>query len=159
MIQFFHRNSNVVRINNTKAVTLPELMVASVIFIIALVAILYSYLKCLELQDFGRNVSIATQAVKNKMENIKNATFSTLRSTYNNTTFTATGITNGRGIIYVDDSNPNLVQVKIAFCWKQPNGRVVGEDKNINGVLNAGEDKNGNGQIDSYVQITTKIYG
>ena len=146
-------------IRNNKGLSLPEIMVASVVFILATVGILYSYLKCMELQDVGRNVSIVTQAVRNKMENIKNSTFSTLSATYNNTTFTTAGIT-GRGVVYVDAvTDPNLVQVKIAFCWKQPNGRVIGEDTNLNGVLNAGEDKNANGQIDSYVQITTKIFG
>ena len=146
-------------IQNNKGLSLPEIMVASVIFIIATVGILYSYLKCMELQDLGRNVSIVTQAVRNKMENIKNSTFNTLNATYNNVTFTTAGI-NGRGVIYIDDvTDPSLVQVKIAFCWKQPNVRVIGEDTNLNGVLNAGEDKNANGQIDSYVQITTKIFG
>lgn len=145
-------------LDQKKAVTLPELMIASVVFIIAIAGILYSFLKCLELQDLGRNVSIATQAVRNKMENIKDTSFATIYNTYNNTTFTAVGI-NGRGVIYVDQTDPELLVIKIAFCWKQPNGRLMGEDKNLNGVLNAGEDSNANGQIDSYVQITTKIFG
>lgn len=143
---------------NQQAVTLPELMISVVVFIVAIVGILYSYVKCLELQDLGRNTSIATQAVRNKMESIKNSTFATLFGTFNNTIFTATGI-NGKGVIYVDNSNPNLLQIKIVFCWKQPNGRQIGEDKNLNGVLDAGEDTNANGQLDSYVQITSNIYG
>lgn len=148
---YFHKN-------NQRGVTLPELIVSLVVFVIAIVGILYSYVKCLELQDLGRNTSIATQAVRNKMENIKNSTFATLFATYNNTTFTAANI-NGRGVVYVNNSNVNLPQIKIVFCWKQPNGRLIGEDKNINGVLDAGEDTNGNGQLDSYVQITSNIYG
>lgn len=130
---------------------------AAAVFLIAVVGIVYSYLKCLELQDFGRCVSIATQAVKSKIENIKNTSFSSIYATYNNTTFTANGL-NGRGVVYVNNSNSKLLQIKVVFCWKQPNGRLVGEDSNLNGVLDAGEDKNANGQIDSYVQITTNIF-
>lgn len=143
---------------NHKGVTLPELMIAAVVFLVAIVGILYSYLKFMELQDMGRNVSIATQAVRNKMENIKNTDFAMLFATHNNTTFTVAGI-NGRGVVYVNTANPALVQIKVVFCWRQPNGRLVGEDTNLNGALNAGEDQNGNGQIDSYAQVTTNIFG
>jgi len=138
--------------------TLVETIVATAVFLVAAVSILYSYLKCLELADIGRNVSIAVQAVKNEMEDIKNSNFATLYNTYNNATFTAAGI-NGRGVVYVDNSNPSLLQVRVVFCWKQPNGLLIGEDTNLNGVLDAGEDKNANGQLDSYVQIQTNIYG
>ena len=34
----------------------------------------------------------------------------------------------------------------------------MGEDTNINGVLNAGEDANGNGVLDSPVEMTTYVY-
>mgnify|MGYP000973970167 CR=1 FL=1 len=139
-------------------VTMPELLVAVMIFMVAIVGILYSYLKCMELQDLGRNVSLANQAVRNKMEAIKNTSFSNIYTTYNNTNFTFSGI-NGRGVVYVNNSNAHLLQIKVVFCWKQPNGRIMGEDRNLNGALNLGEDANGNGQIDSYVQITTNIYG
>jgi type II secretory pathway pseudopilin PulG len=144
--------------NSSRATTLVELMVAVSVFLIAIIGILYSYLKCLELQDIGRSVSIATQAVRNQMETIKNSTYNTVYTTYNNATFTTTGI-NGRGVVYVNNTDTSLLQVKVAFCWKQANGRLLGEDSNLNGVLNSGEDTNGNGKIDGYVQITTNIYG
>jgi hypothetical protein len=143
---------------NCKANSLPELMVATTVFLIAVVAILFSYIKCAQLQDMGRNISLTTAAVKNKMEEIKDTSFSTIYATYNQKTFTTTGV-KGIGVIYVNNSNPDLLVVKIAFCWKQPTGLVIGEDKNLNGVLDAGEDKDGTGQIDSYVQISTQIYG
>lgn len=141
-----------------KAFTLVETLVATGVFLIATIGIMYSYLKCLELTEIGRNASIAVQAVKNEMEDIKNSNFTTLYATYNNATFTAAGI-NGKGVVYVDNSNPALLQVKVVFCWQQQNGRLIGEDADLDGVLDAGEDKNGNGQIDSYVQIQTNIYG
>ena len=143
---------------NKSGFTLVEVLIAAGVFLIAVVGILYSYLKCLELAELGRNTSIAVQAVKNEVEDIKASNFTTLYTNYNNATFTASGI-NGKGIVYVDNSIPSLLQVKVVFCWKQQNGQLIGEDTNLNGALNAGEDKNANGQLDSYVQMLTNIYG
>ena len=58
----------------------------------------------------------------------------------------------------MDDSNPDLLHVSVVFCWKQPNGRVLGEDKDLDGQLDVGEDMNSNGRLDSIVQIETYIY-
>jgi len=60
------------------------------------------------------------------------------------------------GVVYVDDTNPELLEVTVSVCWQQVL-RVIGEDKNLNGVLDAGEDTNGNGKIDSSVQLVTRI--
>lgn len=149
-----HKN----RLGNNTGFTLVEILVATGIFLVSISGIVYSYLKCMELQDIGRNVSTAVQAAKNKMEDIKNTPFNNIMATYNNTTFTATGL-NGMGAVYVNNSNPDLLLIKIVFCWKQQNGRIFGEDTNLNGVLNVGEDKNGNNQLDSYVQLSSYIYG
>ncbi len=48
--------------------------------------------------------------------------------------------------------------VTVTFCWRQSNGRLMGEDSNLNGALNTGEDVNGNGTIDSPVQLIAYIY-
>lgn len=144
---------------NKRGMTLIEILIATVIFLVAIVGLVYSYLKCMELADLGRNSSLAMQAIESKVEDIKNTPFASIYSTYNNATFTTSAITNGRGVVYIDNSNAHFYQIKVVFCWKQQNGRVIGEDTNLNGSLNAGEDKNGNGQIDSYAQIITYIYG
>jgi len=49
-----------------------------------------------------------------------------------------------------------LLQATVSVCWRQKN-RVIGEDKNLNGALDAGEDANGNKIIDSPVELTTLI--
>jgi type II secretory pathway pseudopilin PulG len=144
--------------SNKKGFTIVEVIVATGIFLLSISGIIYSFLKCMELQDIGQSVSIATQAVNSKMEDIKSSTFANMFTTYNNTTFTANNI-NGRGVVYVDNTLPDLIQIKVVFCWRQKTGQLFGEDTNLNGVLNVGEDKNANGQLDSYVQIITNIYG
>jgi len=144
--------------SNRSGMTLVEIIVATGVFLMAVIGILYSFVKCLELNEVGRDSTIAVVGVKNKIEEIKAEGITGIFATYNNTTFTIAGL-NGRGVIYVDNSNSRLLEVKAVFCWRLTDGRIVGEDINLNGVLNSGEDKNGNAQIDSNVQIVTRIYG
>ncbi len=131
---------------------------ATAIFLIAAVALLYAVLKSMELEELGRRSQQALAGIQSQLDRIKNTPFSTIVATYDNTTFTNTNLT-GMGKIYVDDTDPHLLVIKVVYCWRQSNNRVIGEDTNLNGVLNTGEDKNGNGQIDSYVQVQTQIFG
>lgn len=145
---------------NCSGLTIIELLIATTVFLTATVGLVYSYLKCMELADLGRNSSLAIQAIKSKIEDIKNTDFAAVTPTFDNTTFTAPGITNGRGVVYINaTSSIHLLQIKVVFCWRQQNGRIIGEDRDLDGVLDAGEDKNANGEIDSYAQAITNIYG
>lgn len=133
------------------------MMVAAMIMVLAFMGILYTYARYLELDELSRNTSLALQASQDKIEAIKNTAYDQIVATYNNQTFTYTGI-NGRGSIRIVDTNPKLMLVTVTFCWRQSNGRLMGEDKNLNGVLNTGEDANANGTIDSPVQLIAYIY-
>ena len=138
--------------------TLAELMVAAMVTVIAFMGILYTYARYLELDELSRNTAIALQASQNKIEAIKNTLYANIYATFNNQTFTASGITNGKGSVTIDNTNPKLMLITVTFCWKQTNGRLMGEDTNLNGVLNVGEDTNGNGAMDSPVQLIAYIY-
>ena len=94
---------------------------------------------------------------KNRLEQIKDTDFALIPATYNNVTFTTAGL-DGMGVSYIDSTNPNLYVVRVAFCWQEKNGRIFGDDLDLDGVLDGGEDKNGNGFIDSPVQIIVSIY-
>jgi prepilin-type N-terminal cleavage/methylation domain-containing protein len=137
--------------------TLPELMMSAMITVIAFMGILYTYARYLELDEISRNTGIALQTVQNKIEAIKNTDYDLIYATFHNQTFTTTGI-NGRGVTTIDNSNGNLMLITVTFCWRQSNGRRMGEDTNLNGVLNTGEDANGNGSMDSPVQLIAYIY-
>ncbi len=146
------------RSRRSSGLTLIEVLVAAGVFLVAATGILSSFSQCVELNQMGMRSTIAVQGVKNKVEEIKSSTFANIFTNYNNRTFTIPGL-DGIGVIYVDTANTKLVEVKVVFCWRLADGRVAGEDTNLNGILNTGEDKNGNGQLDSYVQVITRIYG
>ncbi|MFH0754627.1 MAG: hypothetical protein V2A70_08680 [Candidatus Omnitrophota bacterium] len=146
------------RCGGSSGMTLVEVMVSTGILLVASVGIVYSFVKCIELDAIGRVTTVAVQGVKNKLEEVKASSFAQIYNNYNGATFAISGVT-GRGVIYVNNSNSKLLQVKVVYCVQIPGGRVLGEDVNLNGVLNTGEDQNANAQIDSPIQMLTKIYG
>ena len=139
------------------AFTLVELLVATAVMLVAVAGILMSYLRCMELNEISRNSAVAVQAASSRMERIKAAPFNQIWANYHNVAFDVPGL-NGRGVSYVDASDPELLEVNVAVCWVQKNGRGFGEDSNANGQLDAGEDDNGNGYLDSTVEMTNLVF-
>lgn len=144
-------------LKNEEGFTFAELLVIAGILVFLFAGVLAAFFRCIQLAEISRNSSTALLVAKNRMAQIKNSPFNQIFTTFNNAAFTTAGL-NGAGVSYVDDSNPNLYQITIAFCWQEKNGRVFGEDLNLNGQLDGGEDQNGNGFIDSPVQIVSSIY-
>jgi prepilin-type N-terminal cleavage/methylation domain-containing protein len=140
--------------------TLAELMVATLILVIVLVGMLASYVTCMELADLSRNTSTAINIAQAKVEEIKNDTYINIQNDYdpagNGVPFNIVGLT-GRGVTYVNATNPDLLRITVTVCWRQKNGRVIGEDTNLSGQLDAGEDRNGNVILDSVAQVITFI--
>lgn len=136
--------------------TLLEIMIATAVLVIALTAILASYIACFELIAISKNLSLAMNACQAKIEEIRDFAFTQIPTFYNNYTFEVAQMPAGssKGVVLVDSSDPDLLQVTVTVCWRQPNGRVIGEDKNLNGILDASE---GSGTIDSPAQLVTLI--
>ncbi len=146
-----------IKLLNDKAFSLSELMIATLIFTFTFAGTIIVFFRCIELSEMARNSSTAVNAVKSRLASIENTPFANILATYNNTTFTSAGV-NGTGVTYVTSIDVDLLRVTIVFCWREKNGRVMGEDTNINGALDAGEDANANGVLDSPVEMTTYIY-
>jgi len=139
------------------ALTLVELMIAAVILTLTFLGVLLTFLRCMELNEISRNTTLGLEAASSKIEEIKNTSFAQIFATHNDQTFTAAGV-DGIGVVRIDNTNPQLLQVFATFCWRQSNGRVFGEDTDLDGQLDAGEDSNANGRIDSSVQLVDYIY-
>jgi len=59
--------------------------------------------------------------------------------------------------VWYSSGYERLFKIKITCSWQEREGRVIGEDKNLNGQLDTGEDTNGNGELDSPLQIVSYI--
>ena len=139
-----------------RSFTLVEVLLAAAILASAISAILMTYYSCFVLISTSKNINITTNAAMGLAEEIRSSAFNRIVDDYDGLNFIVNDIPQSRGVVYVDDSNPELLQVTISVCWRQGN-RVIGEDTNLNGQLDAGEVDNGNHIIDSPVQIVTII--
>jgi prepilin-type N-terminal cleavage/methylation domain-containing protein len=141
---------------NNHGFTLAEILVAVGIMAFALCGLLQMFSSCSILVSLSKNTNIATNAALGIMEQIRTSTFARIYDDYDGLNFIANEIPASRGVVYVDNSNLELLKVTISVCWRQGN-RMIGEDTNLNGTLDAGEDANNNGIIDSPVQLVTLI--
>jgi prepilin-type N-terminal cleavage/methylation domain-containing protein len=137
--------------------TLAELLIATTVVLLSSVGILFTYVQCLELNSINHDTSMALQSCRNMMEEIKSVSPSMVHETYNEKTFPLKEPT-GILLVTVNDQDPQLLAVAVKCLWKQAKGRLVGEDKNLNGFLDEGEDLNKNGELDSPVTLVTYVY-
>lgn len=142
------------RLNTLEGLTLPELLITTIILLPLFVGTILSFVKCMELSEMARHSSMAVLACKNKMAEIENTAFAQVYSNFNNTTFTAPDL-NGTGVVYVDNSDPDFLEITASFSWRERTGRVVGEDLDLDGQIDSGEDANNNGMLDSVVQLAS----
>lgn len=142
--------------NRQSAFTLLEILLAAAILTFAICAILAAYIACIVLAADSKNINISTNAALSMAEEVRSSAFTRIVDDYNGLNFILNDLPSSRGVVYVDDTNPELLQVTISICWRQDN-RIVGEDQDLDGVLDGGEDRNGNGIIDSPVQVVTQI--
>ena len=145
------------RKDNRNGFTLLELMIAIGVLIVALVGLLGVFAHLILLNENSSKLTLAVTACQTKLEEMRNSTFSTLYTTYNGTSFNPSGFFSGeaKGAIYINNSNPNLLQIFVSVSWRTSANRIIGEDKNLSGVLNTGEDSNANGRLDSPAEIAT----
>ncbi len=137
--------------------TLLELMIASGVLIVALGGLLGVFAHLISLNENSSKLTLAVAACQTKLEEIRNSTFSNIYTAYNGASFNPQGFASGeaKGTISVNNSNPNLLQIFVSVSWMTRSNRIVGEDRNLDGALNAGEDLNANGRLDSPAGIAT----
>lgn len=143
------------RLSN-RGLTFVEVIMAMGILATTLCAILTTYFTISYLISTSRNVNVATDAALGLMEEIRNSPFPQIVDNYNGLTFIVNSMPANRGVVYVDDTDPELLNITISVCWQQSN-KVIGEDQNLNGQLDSGEDLNSNGIIDSTAELMTQI--
>jgi prepilin-type N-terminal cleavage/methylation domain-containing protein len=152
--------------------TLIEVLVALGILITIL------YFATLMTVTISQNLLVSTQitktfeAAKKEIDALENYNFSVLYNrSYNPGSelpipnrFNITNIANSSGVYYVakmkDVNNTvldDLLDVEVAVSSKAGN-RFLGEDLNLNGVLDTGEDTDNNNKISSPVTLKTLIF-
>ena len=131
---------------NKKGFSLVELIVSILILSVVMLFVGIAYVSSLNLIDSNRNLSLAYAALRQKAEELRTGDFDDVTAQ----TFYPENFAAGRakGVVSVTDIDPRLKDVRIVICWRTKN-RVIGEDEDLDGVLDADEDDNNNGLIDS----------
>ena len=142
-------------LRKNKGMSLIELLIATVILLPIFTGIMLTFMKAMEVNEMAYNSTQAVLAAKKRTAEIENTAYGQVSASFNNISFVPANITSARGVTYVNSANPDLLQITTVVCWRQKSGRIIGEDTDLDGVLDAGEDKNGNGQLDSIVQLVT----
>jgi|SRR6185503_1846383 len=144
-------------LRNKSGFTLPEILIAVALLTVIFSGVILTYFRCMELNEISANTSTAVLAAKSKIAEMETTAFNSVDATYNNVPFAVTGL-DGMGVSYVDDSTPGILTITTVVGWRQSNGRVFGEDTNLNGQLNGSEDLNGNNRLDSIVTFETQRF-
>ena len=158
-----------------KGFVLSEVMLAAAIAAFAVCGILLMYVVAMDLIRTSKNASIATSYAQGVLEKIRNTPFPDIPSmifVVNGTSYPpivvntnltrwnfplpGNNLPTNRCAVYIDDTDPEFLLVTISVCWRQGN-KVIGEDTNLNGGLDAGEDANNNLIIDSTVELVTQV--
>lgn len=136
-------------------------MVITGVLAIVILGLVQTFLTCSLLADLASRKTISLEQAQDKLEEILNSNFDTIVTDYASGAtpgdqFNLTTIS-GKGVITASTYATNVVSVDVVVCFQLRNGRIIGEDKNLNGTLDAGEDANGNGAMDSPVKLSTYI--
>lgn len=144
-----------------KASSFVELLVAISILSVILAGVMEVFVMSSVLGEISANLSYAMLDVKSKIEEIKGTDFNLITSNYvpggtPGNTFPLNTAT-GRGNVVIDATVPDLIKVTVTATVKVRQGRIIGEDINLNGLLDTGEDTDGNGFLSAPVTLTTYI--
>ena len=145
--------------------TLIEVLVATAIMATCISGMLLTYINLFTITDLMRDFTLAMNAASQKVEEIKHNPFDTIIDDFNNETFTIPGFpaeADAIGRIEVSNTtNAYLRKVRVVVSFRT-RGRVIGEDTNLNGILDNGENTGwytevSGPRLDSPVEIVTYI--
>lgn len=150
---------------NKSAFTLMELLIATAVLALALGGSLALFIANLRLIESGKNLSIAINHARCVMEQIRDRNLSTLVLGEDWTAWAQAEPPYGGGcnslngekinVTYPSGTTTAPLEIVVTVCWREKDKRIIGEDTNLNGDMDAGEDVNENGRLDSPAQLVT----
>jgi len=137
--------------------SLIELSIAIAIFVIAACGIISIFLSCATLTDSAGNITQMANIARGELEDsVRRANFDTLANYF----LLPPNVPNDTSLAVYVQNHPtinDLREVIIVLNIRGKSNRVVGEDQNLNGVLDGGEDLDGNGRLSSIYEVATYV--
>ena len=119
--------------------TLMELLTAILVLVIALTGLLSAYVGCFNLNENARNLTVATNAAQQRMEEIRNTPFDSISTTFNDAQFSISNWLSTQDYIaktYITTIQANqLLQATTVVCWREKGARIIGDAVDSGGSL------------------------
>lgn len=146
---------------NKNGFTLVEVMVVVGILAVVVVGMLQLFVAISVQSGMAGNKTLAVSEAQTKLEEIHKHNFNSITVDYAmggtpGNTFVPSML-KGSGAIEITAINSELIEIGVKVCWEDKYNRIVGEDTNLNGVLDVGEDKDADGILDCPVTLKSKI--
>ena len=131
----FNFKGNISRNNHKlrRGFTLVDVLIGGIILGIGLCAMVGLFSHCSVLADTARELTIVMSAAQSKLEEIQSQDYNLIPGLYAQdgsigNSFSLSQIT-GRGCIYIDESNPDLLEIEVVISWRRGRvGDITGED-------------------------------
>ena len=149
-------------IQRKSGVSLVEILVAGFILAFVIVLIIKGMTYNSSIIDRNLQITLALSQAETVMERLRNHEYKSITNDFGangmyGPVFSLNGI-DGIGAVNLNNINDDLIQVDIIISWRDDiTGRILGEDKNLNGRLDGGEDTNNNGILNSPVSLSSLI--
>ena len=148
-------------LKNKEGFTLVELVFVIGILASIAVGMVQLYIHTAAMADLSGNVSIAVSQAQNILEEIREHDYDLISADYGaggnpGNKFDLTLMT-GKGRIYLDTSNAELIEIEVVVSWEDRYGRIIGEDLDLDGELDGGEDSNGDSKLSSIVTLMSMV--
>lgn len=141
--------------------TLVEILISTAIMAIAITSTLQILNYLLMMNETNDVTVLCMNELQGRIDQVRNTLYSDVVGVYNGRQFQIAELTNRgiqhRGVFIASEIEPLFItRVKVVVCWRNRT-RIIGEDVNFNGVLDAGEDTNGNGELDSPIMMDAAV--
>jgi prepilin-type N-terminal cleavage/methylation domain-containing protein len=141
--------------------TLIELLIVVAMLALVITGMIKLFIYTSVLAEISGNKTVAVGEAQDMLEAIREHNYDDIAVDY------ASGGTpgnifaldelNGKGAIYIDNSNPELLILKVVVSWRNKYGRIIGEDANLDGDLDTGEDLDGDTELSSPATLITML--
>ncbi len=149
------------RLIKNSGFTLVELMIVAGILAVVFTGMLNLFIFTSVQAEMAGNKTLAISAAQDKLEEIRDHDYDDIVIDYAGggtpgNTFNTVGLT-GKGAVYVNSSNTELLVIKVVVSWRNKYNRLIGEDADLDGVLDVGEDLDSNGELSSPITLISMI--
>lgn len=163
---------NMRKFNQQSAFTLVEVVMVAGILVFCITAMLQLYVFTSVQAEMAGNKTQALSEAQNIIEDIRNASYAQISTNYGQGGTPGNVIAlappaaqiTGSARVYIDSNqtyisgtNTELLGVLVVVSFRNKYGRIVGEDLDLDGVLDNGEDLNNNSRLDSPVTLMSMI--